>query len=131
LKYVLFFFTCIDRPGRISTVFIKRGEVPYPRIPIPGLFNPVPLSSVFLSLSFIPLRMMSSPNEKDIDHNTDHDHDVWTSSKIEQAQDAEFGGPEARRKLERRLLLKLDLRMSIMVVIYILNYVCLFLEQCF
>jgi len=71
--------------------------------------------------------MMSSPNEKD----TDHDNDVWTSSKIEQAQDAEFGGPEARRKLERRLLLKLDLRMSIMVVIYILNYVCFSLKTMF
>jgi len=70
---------------------------------------------------------MSSPNEKD----TDHDQDVWTSPKIEQAQDAEFGGPEARRKLERRLLLKLDLRMSIMVVIYILNYVRFFFEKCF
>lgn len=94
------------------------------------------LSSVFLPLSFIPLQVMSLPNEKDTDHNTDHDNDVWSSSKIEQAQDAEFGGPEARRKLERRLLLKLDLRMSIMVVIYILNYVCLFsgklcLKWCF
>ncbi|KXN83674.1 hypothetical protein AN958_00815 [Leucoagaricus sp. SymC.cos] len=38
-------------------------------------------------------------------------------------QDAEFGGPEARKKLERRFLLKLDLRMSIMVIIYILNYI--------
>jgi hypothetical protein len=38
--------------------------------------------------------------------------------------DAEFGGTEARKKLERRLLWKLDLRMSILVVIYILNYVC-------
>ena len=37
--------------------------------------------------------------------------------------DAEFGGTEARRKLEKRLLLKLDARMSILVVIYILNYV--------
>ncbi|KAI9001386.1 MFS general substrate transporter [Trametes punicea] len=37
--------------------------------------------------------------------------------------DAEFGGHEARKKLERRLLRKLDLRMSILVVIYILNYV--------
>jgi len=37
--------------------------------------------------------------------------------------DAEFGGPEARRKLERKLLWKLDLRMFILVVIYILNYV--------
>lgn len=37
--------------------------------------------------------------------------------------DAEFGGAEARRKLERRLLLKLDARMFILVIIYILNYV--------
>ena len=37
--------------------------------------------------------------------------------------DAEFGGSEARKKLEKRLLLKLDARMSILVVIYILNYV--------
>ncbi|GLB33759.1 putative major facilitator superfamily protein [Lyophyllum shimeji] len=37
--------------------------------------------------------------------------------------DAEFGGTEARRKLERRLLWKVDARMSIMVVIYILNYI--------
>lgn len=39
--------------------------------------------------------------------------------------DAEFGGTEARRKLEKRLLLKVDLRMSILVFIYILNYVSL------
>ncbi|KAF8639444.1 hypothetical protein AX16_010299 [Volvariella volvacea WC 439] len=37
--------------------------------------------------------------------------------------DAEFGGPEARQALERRLLLKVDLRMSILIVIYILNYI--------
>ncbi|KAH9900037.1 MFS general substrate transporter [Cubamyces lactineus] len=37
--------------------------------------------------------------------------------------DAEFGGFEARKKMERRLLRKLDLRMSILIVIYILNYV--------
>ena len=37
--------------------------------------------------------------------------------------DAEFGGHEARKKLERKLLRKLDLRMSILIVIYILNYV--------
>ena len=37
--------------------------------------------------------------------------------------DAEFGGAEARRKLERKLLLKLDARMFILVIIYILNYV--------
>ncbi|KAG8936933.1 hypothetical protein FRC02_010023 [Tulasnella sp. 418] len=37
--------------------------------------------------------------------------------------DAEFGGTEARKVLERKLLRKLDLRMSIMVLIYILNYI--------
>lgn len=34
-----------------------------------------------------------------------------------------YGGPVARAALERRLLRKLDARMSILVVIYILNYV--------
>lgn len=38
--------------------------------------------------------------------------------------DEEFGGTEERTKLERKLLRKLDLRMSILIVIYILNYVC-------
>lgn len=43
--------------------------------------------------------------------------------------DAEFGGHEARKVMERKLLRKLDLRMSILIVIYILNYVsnCLLL----
>lgn len=39
--------------------------------------------------------------------------------------EAEFGGREARQNLERKLLRKLDMRMSILVLIYILNYVCL------
>ena len=43
--------------------------------------------------------------------------------------DAEFGGPEARKKLERRLLMKLDLRMSILIIIYILNYVRVFFSH--
>lgn len=37
--------------------------------------------------------------------------------------DAEFGGAEARQRLERKLLRKIDARMSILVVIYILNYI--------
>jgi hypothetical protein len=37
--------------------------------------------------------------------------------------DVEFGGPEERRRLEKKLLRKIDARMSILVVIYILNYV--------
>ncbi|KAF9782268.1 MFS general substrate transporter [Thelephora terrestris] len=36
---------------------------------------------------------------------------------------AEFGGTEARKGLEERLLRKLDARMSILIVIYILNYI--------
>lgn len=35
----------------------------------------------------------------------------------------EFGGTEERKKLEKKLLRKLDMRMSILIVIYILNYV--------
>ncbi len=37
--------------------------------------------------------------------------------------DAEFGGPEQRKILEKKFLWKLDLRMSVLIVIYILNYV--------
>ena len=37
--------------------------------------------------------------------------------------DAEFGGTEARKRLEKKLLRKLDARMSILIVIYILNYI--------
>ena len=39
-------------------------------------------------------------------------------------RDSEFGGPEERREMEKRLLRKLDCRLSILIVIYILNYVC-------
>jgi hypothetical protein len=35
----------------------------------------------------------------------------------------EFGGPEERRRLEKKLLRRIDARMSILIVIYILNYV--------
>ena len=37
--------------------------------------------------------------------------------------DAEFGGHEARKELEKKLLRKLDARMCILIIIYILNYV--------
>jgi hypothetical protein len=37
--------------------------------------------------------------------------------------EAEFGGREARLKLEQKFLRKLDMRMSMLVLIYILNYV--------
>ncbi|KAG8836969.1 hypothetical protein FRB91_009572 [Serendipita sp. 411] len=51
----------------------------------------------------------------DSPHTSSHDHD--------KRLDAEFGGAEARARLERKLLRKLDARMSILVVIYILNYI--------
>ncbi|KIY63519.1 sugar transporter [Cylindrobasidium torrendii FP15055 ss-10] len=38
-------------------------------------------------------------------------------------RNARFGGLEARKKLEKRLLWKVDARMSILLVIYILNYI--------
>ena len=47
--------------------------------------------------------------------------DVASSTVIDHDPDAEFGGREARKVLERNLLRKLDLRMSVLVVIYILN----------
>ncbi len=37
--------------------------------------------------------------------------------------DALFGDPEERKRLEKKLLRKVDARMSILIVIYILNYV--------
>jgi len=46
-----------------------------------------------------------------------------SADHIEEDSNVEFGGTNARKALEKRLLLKLDLRMSIMVVIYILNYI--------
>ncbi|KAI0751563.1 MFS general substrate transporter [Daedaleopsis nitida] len=49
--------------------------------------------------------------------------DVGVRPTDSEDPDAEFGGYEARKKLERGLLRKLDLRMSILIVIYILNYV--------
>ena len=39
--------------------------------------------------------------------------------------DALFGDPEERKRLEKKLLRKVDRRMSILIVIYILNYVSL------
>ncbi|PCH41496.1 MFS general substrate transporter [Wolfiporia cocos MD-104 SS10] len=49
--------------------------------------------------------------------------DVESVQVLEDDPDVEFGGTEARRKLERRLLWKLDARMFILVIIYILNYI--------
>ena len=50
-----------------------------------------------------------------------HRHDVEADPL--HLGDEEFGGHEERKKLEKKLLRKLDARMSILIVIYILNYV--------
>lgn len=55
-----------------------------------------------------------------------HDHRSEDSIDNEGSDpDAEFGGHAARVALEKKLLWKIDLRMSILIVIYILNYVCI------
>ena len=52
-------------------------------------------------------------------------------SEVSLDPDVEFGGTEARKKLERRLLLKLDVRMSVLVVIYLLYSVSCTLRMSF
>lgn len=61
-----------------------------------------------------------SLREKEKEHITHVNENRQTSAND---PDAEFGGTEARKALERKLLLKVDLRMSILIVIYVLNYV--------
>lgn len=62
--------------------------------------------------------MMASPQsveEKEVE-NGEVEH-------VDDDADAAFGGYAERKKLERKLLWKLDCRLSILMVIYILNYV--------
>ncbi|KIY51609.1 MFS general substrate transporter [Fistulina hepatica ATCC 64428] len=57
---------------------------------------------------------------------SDEGKDVGTNAPTFQDTvdpDIQFGGHEARKRLEKRLLLKIDLRLSILIVIYILNYI--------
>ncbi|OBZ76615.1 hypothetical protein A0H81_03720 [Grifola frondosa] len=65
---------------------------------------------------------MASPvDEKEHDELENHLDPENPSLKSD--GDEEFGGHEARKTLEKQLLRKLDLRMSILIVIYILNYI--------
>lgn len=50
-------------------------------------------------------------------------HEEHAQIDVERDDNTEFGGDEGRKKLEKKLLWKLDLRMSILIIIYILNYV--------
>ena len=61
----------------------------------------------------------------DIHHNPGENSPVESTEKREssiRSIDDEFGGREGRQRLERKLLWKLDCRMFILVIIYILNY---------
>ena len=49
--------------------------------------------------------------------------DAQLDPALQDDPDAEFGGHEARKVLEAKLLRKLDARMCILIIIYILNYV--------
>jgi len=57
------------------------------------------------------------------------DEDVKLEAKGVQEPDThpddKYGGHEARAELERKLVRKIDLRMSILIFIYILNYASL------
>ncbi|KAJ7498969.1 MFS general substrate transporter [Mycena latifolia] len=57
------------------------------------------------------------------DHDDDRQDRPLLSGDPEIDPDAAFGGKLARKQLETRLLSKLDTRMSILVLIYILNYI--------
>lgn len=61
----------------------------------------------------------------DVDTGDSHVEPVRSNSLEVRDYDAEFGGPEERKRLEKKLLRKIDARMSSLVVIYILNYVSL------
>ncbi|PVG04130.1 MFS general substrate transporter [Serendipita vermifera] len=69
--------------------------------------------------------MSSKDNIEHLESSSDNTHSKYRNNKLhgDERLDAEFGGPEERRRLERKLLWKVDLRMSILVVIYILNYI--------
>lgn len=82
---------------------------------VPSPFSPL--------LKYCQIKMESrSVAEKAEDRQVEEIHNE-TGSLDSVDSDAEFGGPEERARMEKRLLWKLDCRMSIMVVIYILNYV--------
>ena len=43
--------------------------------------------------------------------------------------DAEFGGTRERKRMEKKLIRRLDMRLALIVVLYLLNYVNLLLSQ--
>ena len=63
--------------------------------------------------------------KSDADNGDAHVQHTGSNSLDVPDDDALFGGPEERKRLEKKLLRKVDARMSILIVIYILNYVSL------
>ncbi|KZP32905.1 MFS general substrate transporter [Athelia psychrophila] len=56
----------------------------------------------------------------------DEEHQVKVPDHPSEDPNQEFGGTEARNEMEKKLLRRLDLRMSILLVIFILNFVLMF-----
>ena len=96
--------TTVLQPRRVNTAFL-------------------PVSHRCEPTAFQPVHVMPSEDLKETkrdEYILEH-HNKDSEASLD--QDTEFGGTEARKKLERRLLLKLDARMSILVAIYLLNCV--------
>ena len=77
------------------------------------------------NLGFLPELYAVFPMPTSMDK-TDYVKPVDFLDQVNDANDpidAEFGGAEARKVLEKKLLRKLDARCSILILIYILNYV--------
>ncbi|KAF5321693.1 hypothetical protein D9619_000309 [Psilocybe cf. subviscida] len=66
--------------------------------------------------------MASTDLEKSEKTSIQYQHST-SSAGLPDDVDAQFGGTEARKALEKKLLRKIDLRMSVLIVIYILNYI--------
>lgn len=64
---------------------------------------------------------VTTPLLKNTIENALNDND--TTVEYAEEDNDEWGGLEGRRRLEKELLWKVDKRMSILILIYILNYV--------
>lgn len=97
---------------------------------IPGAIYLASFSLLFLPRPSRPATMVSSESPKGLLDDKPSPNEVpipilqMGATESEDDEDnSEFGGKQERQEIERKLLWKLDCRMSIMIVIYILNYV--------
>ena len=86
------------------------------------LCGAIPLSTINGTVNRIPTRRVP------VRYRMDDSKEQYEDDTRIETQDVEpnLGDIEERRRIEKKLLWKLDLRMSILLVIYILNYVGLF-----